>query len=458
MQFDLESTICGIATGQQPGQRGAIRISGPESLTVLQRFERIRVKLDEAKNPRRISLDWQLSPPLSSVPVDLWIWPTQRSYTGMPSVELHTIGQPIILQSIVEQLCMNGAKLAQPGEFTLRAFLAGRMDLTQCEAVLGVIEAKSEMALDVALRQLGGGLSEPLKELRTSLLELLADIEAGLDFVDEDIEFISPREVQNRLHAAALQIALLLTQIQQRRITNEAAKVALVGLPNAGKSSLLNAIVGRKVAIVNEQAGTTRDYLRVTTSLQHGKVEWIDTAGIEEVNRDSTIASITTAAQNYRTEQLLQADLILYCVEEKQPVAPNDFPYNTEVWLVRTKCDNDQSRLPESSQTCFATQVNTSSHHSYGIQGLIECADEWLRQRNEEFAAVAPLTATRCISLLKAASESIQRASEATSHRLGDELVCGEIRLTLDHLGQVAGEVYTDDVLDALFSRFCIGK
>ncbi len=458
MQFDLESTICGIATGQQPGSRGAIRISGPDSMDVLRRFEHIADEVCQTKNARRVQLDWQLSPPFSSVPVDLWIWPTHRSYTGMPSIEIHTIGQQIILQSIVEQLCMNGAKLAQPGEFTLRAFLAGRMDFTQCEAVLGVIEAKSEKALDVALRQLGGGLSQPLKKLRTSLIELLADIEAGLDFVDEDIEFISPVEVQSRIESAAHQVSLLLTQIQQRRTTQESARVALVGLPNAGKSSLLNAIVGRNVAIVNEQAGTTRDYLRVTTALRHGNVEWIDTAGIEEVNYESKIASISSAAQAYRTEQLHQADLILFCVEDAGHVTSNDFPPDTDVWLVRTKCDDEPSRRTESEQLLFEQQFKTSSHRVFGIQELVEQVDSWLMQRNDEFAAVTPLTATRCVSLLKAAAESIQAASQATRLRLGDELVCGELRLTLDHLGQVAGEVYTDDVLDALFSRFCIGK
>ncbi len=143
-----------------------------------------------------------------------------------------------------------------------------------------------------------------MKRLRTSLIELLADIEAGLDFVDEDIEFISPLEVQRRIESAAQQISLLLTQIQQRRTSQESARVALVGLPNAGKSSLLNAIVGRNVAIVNEQAGTTRDYLRVTPTLRHGIVEWIDTAGMEDVNYASRTASISSSAQAYRAEQL----------------------------------------------------------------------------------------------------------------------------------------------------------
>jgi tRNA modification GTPase len=504
MQFDTDATICGIATGHQACRRGAVRLSGHRTLDVLLKSSDACEILTSATKATRFEIEWNLGPPFGIIPIDVWFWPTERSYTAMPSAELHTIGHPLLLERLIEQLCLAGARMALPGEYTLRAFLAGRMDLTQCEAVLGVIEAKSKRALDTALRQLAGGLSKPLTSIRKNLVELLADIEAGLDFVDEDIEFISTAQITERLNSASRQAEDLLDQLNVRRSTNEVAKVVLTGLPNAGKSSLFNALLAQNSAIVTDQAGTTRDFLRAELRLEHGVIELIDTAGIE----DACVANfddISSSAQSHRSEQTEQADLVLYCVEVSTCLAqnrlaspilmgeptglsptclpspifmgegsgvrvlgagsinfnPNSSNADSLVWLIRTKCDDASASnepLSAVSTSNFAEAICSSSQTGLGLDELRSKLDLWLLHRIEEHAAVAPLTAVRCATLLQAALESLQAALQATVTSSGDEIISGEIRLALDALGQVAGEVYTDDILDALFSRFCIGK
>jgi len=471
MQLDIEATICAIATGHEHGCRGAVRIAGWSCLSILEKAQTIPDAIRTARRPTRVTIEWNLQAPLGLIPVDVWCWPTARSYTGTPSLELHTLGNALILQRIIEQLCQAGARIALPGEFTLRAFLAGRMDLTQCEAVLGVIEADSQERLDVSLRQLAGGLSEPLVALRKSLIDLLADLEAGLDFVDEDIQFISREQVIDRLATASNSVEHLSQQLNERKSSQHPPKVALLGLPNAGKSSLANAIAQENAAIVSEQAGTTRDFVRVRCSLQHGDIDLIDTAGIESLtNASRKLSRIDRLAQVQTYVQRDEADLILYCIDSHLDQATQREQWSdaisilrtaSHVWVLWTKVDADGlatdslSTLPQFDQI---PTYDTSSFDRRSLHKLLRALDEWLLERDQEIAAVAPMTATRCKESLRSALESLQAAYLAADQVAGDEIVASEIRMALEQLANVAGEVYTDDVLDSLFSRFCIGK
>ncbi|MCA9221715.1 MAG: 50S ribosome-binding GTPase, partial [Planctomycetales bacterium] len=257
-----------------------------------------------------------LGDPLGTIPVRALIWPTKRSYTGQPSMELHTYGSMPILQAIAGRSIEFGARAARPGEFALRAFLAGRLDLTQAEAVLGVIEAEGRGALDHALRQLAGNLSRPIESLRSELLDLLADVEAGLDFVDEDIQFISDSDLDQRLASIISEIKATRDQLAQRSREKSEWIVALRGLPNAGKSRLLNELAGHDAALVADVAGTTRDIVSVPVQIEGHDVLLVDTAGIESVAGDSPIEQISQQAQLHANRAGRDADIRLWCADQ----------------------------------------------------------------------------------------------------------------------------------------------
>lgn len=456
MKFDTETTICAVATGPVGAPRGAIRITGPDAVGVA---KRVFGDFNTPKFPRRIASSIVLDR-LGEIDAALFVWPDSKSYTGQPSVEIHCLGAPIILQLIQRKLLEAGALLAQPGEFTLRAFLAGKLDLTQCEAVLGVIHATNERSLNVALKQLSGGLATPLKTVRTILITLLADIEAGLDFVDEDISFISNNEIHNRLTEANELVSQILKQISSRSGQQHHFQVVIAGPPNAGKSSLLNALAQDSVAIVSPEPGTTRDFVRCRMEIDNIPFDLLDTAGLESINDRSPRA----LAQSFTKEQLEQADLILLChsyenLAEQNPPNLSDqslASHNTETWRVVTKMDLSDPAILEhlGAPNVFSISAKTGQ----GLDTLKLALRVWLSEKNKQLVDAMPMTAERCYDALQNATQALQEAIQANEYAAGEEIVAGEIRLALDEIGQVAGVVYTDDILDVLFSRFCIGK
>jgi tRNA modification GTPase len=450
--YDVDDTIVGIASAPGGAIRGVVRLSGPDVVACLQRcFRHTTVALDSVPQPQVIEGELQLNPPLAALPGELYLWPTRQSYTRQLSAEFHTIGSPPLLEAAVSAFCRSGVRLAQPGEFTLRAFLAGRLDLPQAEAVLGVIDAQSRSELDVALGQLAGGLSAPLNQLRNALLELLAHLEAGLDFVEEDIEFISVSELVGALQDASNEVRTLATQLTGRAQTASETRIAITGWPNVGKSSLFNALVDGRLAIVSDVAGTTRDYLAARMPIGNHEVVLVDTAGV-----DSAKAGIAAAAQRMTDDQSRQSQLQLFCVdatrrlnaEEREWLVQND---HSGVLVVLTKCDGPRATDLQNPA------IETSSHSRLGLTELKNAVSE--RLTNSVLGqSVVPSTAARCKASLQSAAQALEAAHRAASTQAGEELVADEIRHALDELGTVVGTVYTDDILDKIFSRFCIGK
>ncbi|MCA9239219.1 MAG: 50S ribosome-binding GTPase [Planctomycetales bacterium] len=342
------------------------------------------------------------------------------------------------------------------------------MDLTQAEAVLGVIDAQNQRALQVALSQLAGGLSSPLQRIRERLLDVCADVEAGLDFVDEDIEFISRAQLEQELLASSQVLAQVERQMQQRQRVDQRPKIVLQGRPNAGKSTLWNALIGEDLAIVSALPGTTRDYLEHTVRIAGRDCTLIDVAGVD-ARLDSPLDQ---NAQNLAVKAVAEADVVVYCLDgscspddASQAIVQPDAASGTVVLV--TKADMLDShgwnpllgdRRPSGPATSARTPLVVSALTGTGLANLRQRLAEELERQDVEQAGLLASTATRCGDSITEARHAVERGMELVRHDAGHELVAAELREALGELGRMLGTVYTDDILDRVFRRFCIGK
>ena len=461
MPLDLDDTIVALASPPGPALRGIVRVSGADTsdvIATLFRPDEDSANWRTTKLPRRFTGHLDLPSIVVPVPTALMYWPTRRSYTGQPMAEFHLSGSVPLVEATLEHLCENGARLARRGEFTMRAFLSGRIDLLQAEAVLGVIEATDHDELQKALSQLGGQITSRLRQLRIDLIALLGDLEAGLDFVEEDIEFVTKTEIAHRLDAALVLLNQLADVSASRLPTGYRRRVVLAGLPNAGKSTLFNRLIDQQKAIVSPIAGTTRDYLTATLRLESLEVELIDTAGWEDA-----ADLIMERAQELRAEQVSASDLVVWCSavdlsdDEKiedtrlRQLAALRCP---SVLGVTTRCD-----LQSDSESADAgSRLRISAAHGDGVEALRTELRQLLAGSQSARSDLLGTTAVRCRDSLQRTIQSLERARSATIELRGDELIAIEIRQALQELSTILGEVYTDDILDHIFSNFCIGK
>jgi tRNA modification GTPase len=439
---DPHDTIVGLSTAPGRGGRAIIRLSGLSAVRVAGAAFAAADPLTTSERrcyPGACHLPGLAAP----LPADLYVWPAPHTYTGQEMAELHVVSSPPLVELLVSQLLAAGARAAQAGEFTLRAFLAGKLDLTKVEAVLGVIEAGSRDELRVALAHLAGGVARPLQELRNDLLDLLADVEAGLDFAEEDIQFVGQTDLLNRLSKGLALVTLLGKQIDQRALGDQPFRVVLAGRPNAGKSSLFNALGGR--ALVSARPGTTRDYLVCSLEVGGARIELVDTAGWQ-----ATDGGIAAQAQNLGREQADRADLILLCVGAGRDPTPEEEGFLRQpeppVVGVATKCD-----AGEPAPGLLPTSARTRA----GLADLKALLAE--RARTQARPAMAP-SLSRCRHHVDACLQCLRRAHHAVLFQEPPEILALELRTALDQLGEIVGAVYTDDLLDRIFSRFCIGK
>jgi tRNA modification GTPase len=453
--YHHDDTIAAIASAAGGAARGIVRTSGPRARDILTRcfLPQDEAALRQARQPSlhrgRIIARGARS---LELPALVYFWPGARSYTREPVAEIHTIGSPPLLQAVLAGLCAAGARLAEPGEFTLRAFLVGRIDLTQAEAVLGVIDARGPNQYQHALAQLAGGMARPLGQLRDRLLDLLADLEAGLDFVEDDIQFIAPADIERELASGAACIEQLRAQLSARRGRDDLPRAVLTGLPNTGKSSLFNALAAGAEALVSDVPGTTRDYLCAVLDLGNVRCELVDTAGVELSGPADGVAAAAGRSTDLQVEC---SGVRLLCIDASRPIDPWEQaalaanPPNHQI-VVLTKCDVAVGPLP-------CRGIETSAMNNTGLDVLRDVLADWAA-RVDSLDSAAGHTAQRCGDSLRSAGESLEWARQLNGRSAGEELVAAEVRHVLEEVGKVVGAVYTDDILDRVFSRFCIGK
>ncbi|WP_010585169.1 tRNA modification GTPase [Schlesneria paludicola] len=462
MDLNVDEPIAALASPPGGSSRGIIRISGHNVRSILSEwFEPDDVHAwNGAKSAQshtgRLVLNG-LEEPLRC-PVHALYWPTRRSYTGQPLIELHLPGSPSLLEETLQTAFRHGSRPARPGEFTLRAFLAGKLDLLQAEAVLGVIDARNQVELQTALGQLAGGISGRLATLRRDLLELLADLEAGLDFIEEDIEFVSRAEVVARLSDARGFVESLVAQTRDRMVSRVRPRVVLAGLPNAGKSTLFNRLIGRNLAIVSPEQGTTRDFLVRAVEWNDLSFDLVDTAGWEE-----SADGIGAAAQTHRATQLKQSDLLIWCTA----ATLSDDERQQDDALFEASRDQARVTLRLMTKIDLAPAKAILLKEKNGVSavsdlGLIPLKADIQRHLSSDHAGRSEwlgVTAARCRETLDAITVALGRAqSVAQVKASGDELIAVDLRDALEHLGVILGTIYTDDILDRIFSKFCIGK
>ncbi|NGP87239.1 tRNA uridine-5-carboxymethylaminomethyl(34) synthesis GTPase MnmE [Fodinibius halophilus] len=381
-----------------------------------------------------------------------------KSYTGEETVEISCHGGVLVTQAVLETVLSLGVRSAEPGEFTQRAFLNGKMELSQAEAVADLIHAKSKKALDAAHQQLEGRLGEHIKEFRQQIIDATAMVELELDFVEEDVEFADKEQLQELLKELDEEIDELLATYETGRLVKHGVRTVFIGLPNAGKSTLLNTLVGKDRAIVTEIAGTTRDTIDVDWSYDGLRFKLTDTAGLRETT------DVVEAEGVKRSQQAFEkADLAVYLkdlsreltAEERQDIA--EFQKNagdTPFILIGTK--KDIAKEIEDERIRYDLKISA-------IEGeAIDDLKKLMKQRaleNKHYDSSSLLvTSSRHRDALEKAQQDVKSALQALDRGMTGDFLSIDLRSALKQLGTITGEITTEDILDSIFSRFCIGK
>lgn len=476
-----EDTICAIATPPGEGGIGIVRISGPSAVAVAQKLVRLRSQQPlEAAPAYTLHLADILAPSASSPSLDSALigspWSERiideglvvymqapRSFTAEDVVEIHCHGSMMILHLLCDACVAVGARLAQPGEFTKRAFLNGRMDLSQAEAVFDTIKATSELGLKQAQRQLRGELRGRIDQLRTRLIGLLAHVEAGIDFVEEDIVFVGRNDVIAALQEVLHQIEQWLMTAEHARVLREGVRVVISGRPNVGKSSLFNRLLREDRAIVTDIPGTTRDVIEESVRWDGLHVTLVDTAGLR-----GTMDVIEQ--EGIRRSKLAQdhGDIVLHVLDASDP----DHTYLEELGdqtMVRTslilvnKCDLVGHELTR--QLCETIQARTgcitlpiSVRSGLGLAAVPPAIRSHVSQRSLEPLEGVAVTNLRHRAALERTRTSLVEALTSCRNGLEPEFVAMDLRGAADSLGEITGVITSDDILNQIFSEFCIGK
>ena len=460
-QQSTESTIAAIATPPGAGGIGILRISGSQSLPILSQIFSPHNKVNQFRS-HRLYYGW-IKDPQTGQAVDEVLavfMQAPKTYTREDIVEIHCHGSYLVLQDILRLIVNQGATLAQPGEFTKRAFLNGRIDLTQAEAVIELLQAKTQQGLGLALSQLQGRLGTVVTQIRKSLISLRAIIEVAIDFPEDDVEIINPVEMNKQLeHDIITPMQELISSANQGKIFREGISVIIMGRPNVGKSSLLNALLKEDRAIVTEIPGTTRDTIEELLDIKGLPVRIIDTAGIRE-----NVEAVEGIGIERARKKLADADLVLLLVDGSQPLNKGDTTLyesigDKQTLLVINKTDiSDQDTSPFTEAFPDTPMVAISAKTHAGMSELEDSLFNMVTGGTDWDPGHNCVPNVRQRISLERAVTAARNVAEGLAVDLPPDLLAIELQAALDHLGDIIGETTTEDILDLIFEQFCIGK
>ncbi len=471
-------TIAAIATPPGNGGIGVIKISGSRATAIataiFQRANSNDTPRTHPPHPRFCDTELSLkshafyhgyiTDPVSGKKIDevlLTFMRAPRTYTREDVVEIQAHAGSVGLRAVMELVLKQGARLAEPGEFTKRAFLNGRIDLTQAEAVIDVINAKTDTALNIATSQLNGKLKNDIEGLRNRLLDILTEIEAGIDFPDDVDDITDPQTITGILQDPILEsLDGLIKQCDSAALLREGLRLSVVGRPNVGKSSLLNRLIQKERAIVTSIPGTTRDLIEETFSIDGIPIVITDMAGLHQTDDPIEVIGINKAH-----ESIQNSDLILFMVDSSQPLTPADrHIYESyrkrNIILVINKIDllknDDEFNLPVSWRALPAARI--SALHDIGIDGLKETIEKLVWNDIDYDPQTLIIPNIRHKIALEKSREAVSSAILGISGNRPFELVAIDVQEAIDRLGEIMGINVREDIMDQIFSRFCIGK
>jgi tRNA modification GTPase len=470
---NLDDTIVAIATPAGRGGIGVVRLAGPDAKHIALPMLRLKHDLEPGRavfgeliEPNAACVGTGLRPAqaeqssagrIDEVVVTYFAKP--HSYTTDDIVEISAHGSPVVLHHIVELAMARGARLAEPGEFTMRAFLNERIDLTQAEAVRDLIDSQTLYQAKVAAQQLEGALSRRLQPIKQKLVELIATLEAGIDFAEDDVSVLPAAQILERIAAVRTPLEELAASFAYGKIVHEGLTLAIVGRPNVGKSSLFNRLVERERAIVTASPGTTRDLVSETVALGGIPIKLVDTAGIRRALDEAESIGIRKSM-----EALADADLVLVVCDASQPLAEEDQQLLSQAQeraaiVVENKCDlMNHERTAERSSANGSSVVRTSATTG---QGIAELRNEILRHVAGDSGAYREtgfLTNLRHQERVRESLTALAAAKLAIENKIPHEMLLLDLYNALRPLDEITGATTSDDILNLIFSTFCIGK
>lgn len=446
-------TIVAISTPPGRGGIGIVRLSGPRALDIANAILTLRNPLSHAQARFAEILDPETQSKLDEAITTWFAGP--NSYTGENLVEIAAHGSPVILDLLVRLALQHGARLARPGEFTERAFLSGRIDLTQAEAVRDLIESQTLYQARVAAGQMGGALSRRIRPAKQELVELIALLEAGIDFAEDDVDITPDTEITSRISKVAAELEQLARSFERGRIVHSGLTLAIVGRPNVGKSSLFNRLVESERAIVTALPGTTRDLVTETVSLGGIPLNLVDTAGLRETLDEAESIGIRKSR-----EALADADIVLVVLEAGAPLREDEAALIQSLEGRRALIGRNKSDLDLSGEPLADLPLRVVMTSAITGQGVVDLRESLLKMVISPAGETESgmLTSLRHHEAVSEALTALEKAEEAVKQRIPHEMLLLDLYAALRQLDSLTGETTADDILNRIFSSFCIGK